>query len=235
MAALAAQYTHAKAMKEHCATFADLMNPALLKPGCSMPPGQAWMESADLDRTKVPAAFHFVKDAGIYLMSNGSPALLDPQQVLRDPNTQHSLVVYAEGYGPDNWDGCREAVGGDDFAEVVGLDWYEQALANQEEFLHLAVGSNSIQLVISPKYRFTAGYYAAEHHLAGQLGGFFLHTRGKPKSQLLEPTEAMRQAVVLGAGAATLEWMKQCILSPARPSGAVKTGKKKRKQHEPGK
>lgn len=58
-------------------------------------------------------ALMFVKDDGIYVMSNGLPGLERPGN-----------VVYARNYDPrkgDVWDRCRDAVGGDDFAEYIGL------------------------------------------------------------------------------------------------------------------
>jgi hypothetical protein len=58
-------------------------------------------------------ALMFVKDEGIYVMSNGLPGLAIGQN-----------VVYARNYDPrkgDVWERCREAVGGDDFAEYIGL------------------------------------------------------------------------------------------------------------------
>jgi hypothetical protein len=59
----------------------------------------------------------FVKDEGIYLMSNGKPHL---------PGTERqNFCVYAQGYDPnkdsDVWDNARAAVGGDDFAEYISL------------------------------------------------------------------------------------------------------------------
>jgi hypothetical protein len=64
-------------------------------------------------------ALQFVKDQGIYLMSNGSP-----QFDADDPNR----VIYAEGFDPSKnefgewWEGAREIVGGDDFVEPLPLD-----------------------------------------------------------------------------------------------------------------
>lgn len=58
-------------------------------------------------------ALMLVKDDGIYVMSNGLPRM-----------EQGSNVVYARNYDPrkgDVWDRCREAVGGDDFAEYIEL------------------------------------------------------------------------------------------------------------------
>jgi len=65
---------------------------------------------------EVPAGLWLVKDNGIYLMSNGS----DPW-----PNGK-SVIAYAQGYEPDaddSWDRCRDAVGGDDFCEFLGMDF----------------------------------------------------------------------------------------------------------------
>jgi DUF3085 family protein len=64
-------------------------------------------------------ALHFVKDEGIYLMSNGSPRdIIGPA---RDSDLGRSFVVYAKGFNPtadpDVWERSREAVGGDDFVE----------------------------------------------------------------------------------------------------------------------
>lgn len=62
------------------------------------------------------AAIIFVKDDGIYLMSSG---LVEGQK---------RPVAYAEGFDPNVvsadtlWDLSREAVGGDDFCEVIPLD-----------------------------------------------------------------------------------------------------------------
>jgi|TARA_R110000824_G_scaffold44111_2_gene128563 hypothetical protein len=54
----------------------------------------------------------FVKDEGIYLMQAFS--------------SKKNYVIYALGYNPKTnnncWDNCRDAVGGDDFAESIPLD-----------------------------------------------------------------------------------------------------------------
>ena len=56
----------------------------------------------------------FVKDDGIYLMSNGIPS-----------SPEGNRVSYAIGYDPtrgvDVWEKCRSAVGGDDFAEYIAI------------------------------------------------------------------------------------------------------------------
>ncbi len=82
------------------------------------------------EEERAKPALWWVKDEGIYLMSNGVPALL------RDPaapeDKQRSKVVYAMGFDPTKsdrgevWDAARAAVGGDDFVESISLtnaDW----------------------------------------------------------------------------------------------------------------
>lgn len=61
---------------------------------------------------------HFVKDSGIYLMSNAT----------RDGRPdERPKPVYAEGFNPDKvafedwWDEARRIVGGDDFVEPLDL------------------------------------------------------------------------------------------------------------------
>ena len=67
----------------------------------------------------VGPALEFVKDEGIYLMSNGDTA---------DPAAARPPVVYADGYDPTVedrmavWERARAAVGGDDFVEFIALD-----------------------------------------------------------------------------------------------------------------
>lgn len=89
-----------------------------------------------------------VKDEGIYLMSNGKPHLPNPEKLER------SFVVYAEGYDPnirdrgDVWDDARDAVGGDDFAEFLPIEWFELALQNtkpkRDKHIKLSVTADSI-------------------------------------------------------------------------------------------
>lgn len=74
----------------------------------------------------VPGLF-LVKDSGIYLMSNGETGLLRADN---KPGQHSQVVVYAIGYKPDGADSyekCRNAVGGDDFAELLPLAWFTKA------------------------------------------------------------------------------------------------------------
>jgi hypothetical protein len=61
---------------------------------------------------------HLVKDDGIYLMAG---------TVQSDwiEHLKKCHVIYAQGYSPktkDLWEKCRDAVGGDDFAEWIPLN-----------------------------------------------------------------------------------------------------------------
>ena len=97
--------------------------------------------SAPYGGKPAPALF-LVKDSGIYLMSAGKP------RQLRGDGSDWSVVAYAKGYeadAPDSWDKCRAAVGGDDFAEALPLDWFTSALDAGAAKLHLHVGAKAIR------------------------------------------------------------------------------------------
>lgn len=89
------------------------------------------------------AGLHLVKDSGIYLMSNGSPGIPSREPDAK-PDYQH--CVYARGFDsrkaktPDErgelWDKCRDAVGGDDFVELIPFDTCEATL--KDEFVGIA-------------------------------------------------------------------------------------------------
>ncbi|MCA2999648.1 MAG: DUF3085 domain-containing protein [Rhodocyclaceae bacterium] len=116
---------HAKAAKEHSANFEHLLDKQFAKEG-AVPNAHGLYRSEDMDLTKIPAALDFVKDAGIYVMSNGLPSL---------PGTStRNYVVYAETYGADaDYDHIRRAAGGDDFAEALPLHLFEEPLAQAEK------------------------------------------------------------------------------------------------------
>ena len=68
----------------------------------------------------------FVKDRGVYLMSNGTPHLPNPN------NPKSSLVAYAKGHDPekddDTWEADREECGGDDFGEFIEAESIRKAI-----------------------------------------------------------------------------------------------------------
>jgi hypothetical protein len=108
---------------------------------------------------EVGPALEFVKDEGIYLMSNGDPADGPGSGTLARPP-----VVYAEGYDPTVedrmavWERARAAVGGDDFVEFIELD--DQFLrafdrTSKAGYTHLAIdvtaGDFTIGFLKSPE------------------------------------------------------------------------------------
>ena len=65
----------------------------------------------------------FVKDEGIYLMTNASS---------EDFSDIEKHIVYAEGFSPkddDVWERSRYEVGGDDFAVFLDADFVEDGIA----------------------------------------------------------------------------------------------------------
>lgn len=82
----------------------------------------------------------FVKDDGIYLMTGA---------VMEKFPEDYSHVCYAEGYSPDVedvWEKCREAVGGDDFGEVIELDEKLQGIINKGHDLLITVTPESFSI-----------------------------------------------------------------------------------------
>lgn len=103
------QLDHAEKAPSHSPTWDDLVDATKWKAGAT-PNEHGWVDSKDIDVSKIPARLDLVKDEGIYLMSNGSPRLLEE-------GAKRSKVVYGLGFGPDaDYDTLVAAVGGDDFA-----------------------------------------------------------------------------------------------------------------------
>ena len=84
----------------------------------------------------------FVKDEGIYLMSNGTDT------------SARETVTYAEGYNPnadeDVWERSRAALGGDDFAERLDGVWIGKVLRATEgcEVLTLVVTAKDLRFEV---------------------------------------------------------------------------------------
>jgi len=98
---------HARASNEHSLTFGERLDLT------------GSIDPQDGEEKLGQPGLLIVKDDGIYLVSNGFPAMLDPDR----PGKKK--VVYALGYSPDDpgfWERSRDAVGGDDFVEVFHLD-----------------------------------------------------------------------------------------------------------------
>ena len=96
-----------------------------------------------------PPCLWLVKDEGIYLMSPG----IHPDPGPGDRPTRPP-VAYADGFDPTRddrlavWDRARDAVGGDDFAEAVPLEWVDAALAARSPEFVLEFGLDAIGLLL---------------------------------------------------------------------------------------
>jgi hypothetical protein len=88
-------------------------------------------------------ALHWVKDEGIYLMSNGSPCLPRPD------GEKGSLVIYAEGFDPkedDVWDAARDEVGGDDFVENLSIPFLFKALKEGRKYFIINCSEDQFEM-----------------------------------------------------------------------------------------
>ena len=87
---------------------------------------------------------HLVKDDGIYLMAGTFKSdKLDERKC---------HVIYAQGYSlktKDLWDKCREAVGGDDFAEWIPLS---------KEMVEALEKNGHMKIKFTPSERTTSVY-----------------------------------------------------------------------------
>jgi len=146
-AALRPIVEHALSCREHVPTFAMQLTPAYWREGVKIAPG-GWPKPEDLDLSKVPPHLQLVKDDGVYLMSSGSPRLLDPAS----PAPGRSLVVYAEGMAPeDGWD-AWQILGGDDFVEQVDLAFVKKAIDLGAENIRIKITATRFTLEFdSPK------------------------------------------------------------------------------------
>jgi hypothetical protein len=110
---------HAQTCEENLPTYSQMLDPDLRIDGERPDPMTASQD--DVDLTEVPPALHLVKDAGIYLMSNGTP--MSPTFGDEPPYD----VAYADGYGRNaSYDAKVQAVGGDDFCQIVPIEWFVQ-------------------------------------------------------------------------------------------------------------
>lgn len=85
---------------------------------------------------KGPGLF-LVHDQGVYLMSGGIPHLEHP-----DCPENHK-VAYAKGCNPEKdrgwWEEAKSLVGGDDFAEHIPIDWWDDAFSTGQRVVTAVV------------------------------------------------------------------------------------------------
>lgn len=114
---------HSRNAERRQPTFGQRYDPDLRHDGNEPDSDAEGFPSAEeVDFTAVPAGFHFVKDRGIYLMSNAK----NYEEAFGEP-PYGDIVAYAKGYGPDAAHGAlARAVGGDDFCQFIPLRWYDR-------------------------------------------------------------------------------------------------------------
>lgn len=97
-------------------------------------------------------AIWLVKDEGIYLMSTG----IYPEGHERALPGGRMAVAYAVGFDPrrddrlDVWDRARDAVGGDDFADPLPLEWVDAAVRARAPAFALEFEPDAVELVLPP-------------------------------------------------------------------------------------
>ena len=82
-----------------------------------------------------------VKDEGVYLMPSTNVPLKDP---IREDRL---LVVYAIGYGPTEWEKCRE-FSGDDFVEFIPIKPEGIKLILEHDYPSIKIGLSKTQISI---------------------------------------------------------------------------------------
>lgn len=113
---------------------------------------KGWNVQPDEEKHGKPGLW-LVKDEGIYLMSNGSPGL--PREGAKPDEHGHTPqeVCYAEGFDPnkedpgDVWDKSTEAVGGDDFVDLLPTEIVENAIKLGGDVMALRVTESTFELL----------------------------------------------------------------------------------------
>ena len=68
---------HSLASVTHSPTYNMMADPAYWREGITPHVG-GWAKAEDLDYSKIPAHLQLAKDHGVYLLSSGTPRLMDP-------------------------------------------------------------------------------------------------------------------------------------------------------------
>lgn len=92
-----------------------------------------------------PPCILLVHDCGIYLMSGSDVPQMDPAT-----DDKCRVVAYAIGFDPRVNENCHEessdAVGGDDFAEGLPLEWFTAALERGATTVTLKITDTAITI-----------------------------------------------------------------------------------------
>ena len=94
------------------------------------------------DQTTIEKSFWLVKDDGIYVMNC---------YVKNGKREKVNQVIYASGFNPktndDVWEDSRDAVGGDDFAENIPLDYSQLNRLRNGGNLTIKVTEESLEVI----------------------------------------------------------------------------------------
>tara|TARA_R110002167_G_scaffold191735_2_gene394108 strand:+ start:423 stop:815 length:393 start_codon:yes stop_codon:yes gene_type:complete len=99
------------------------------------------------DQTTIEKSFWLVKDDGIYVMN----CYVKKWFNFNGKREKVNQVIYASGFNPktndDVWEDSRDAVGGDDFAENIPLDYSQLNRLRNGGNLTIKVTEESLEII----------------------------------------------------------------------------------------
>jgi hypothetical protein len=127
---------HTRKHPEMSVCMQHMMDKRFWKKGAK-PNDYGFVESGDVDTSKIQPYLFLVKDSGAYLMSGSKERLRDG-----DGN----FVVYGKGYEPQaDYNKLVKVFGGDDMSVPLPLEWFEKML-EKSGTVKLNVGRKNISL-----------------------------------------------------------------------------------------
>lgn len=141
---------HAKGCSEFRVSTTDLFDPAMHKGGKVIdekgsPVGRGgWPDADNIDKSKLRPSLWLVGDQGVYLMSNGIPAL-------PDAGGGANQVVYAQECDPngpaDDWyEEKRRIFGGDDGCDALPIADFERLIGDGYRFIKIRLTARTIRI-----------------------------------------------------------------------------------------
>jgi len=139
---------HAFTAPEHAPTFEEMCDPECRKDGNAPDFDAGAVLPEDVDPALITPGLHLVGDDGVYLVSNGRPALMASERMQR--------VAYAKECDPETmdpdtvWGAKNESFGGDDGVEKIDAydiqHWIDRTAG---EVLRMKIGPDQFELLIS--------------------------------------------------------------------------------------
>jgi len=138
---------HAMAAPEHAPTFDEMCDPECRKDGKEPDFEAGAATPEDVDPTKVKPGLHLVGDDGVYLVSNGRPALMASERMQR--------VAYANEANPETmdpdavWNAKNDSFGGDDGVEKIdGHDCQNWIDLSPGDVVRMRIGPDQFELLV---------------------------------------------------------------------------------------